>query len=393
MTSPSCPLCGSNRATEVYRASVALPNLSIADYPLALGACAVCGFVFQTSAYAPGYDELMQKTYAGFDVNRVFPFPERSAKNLEPLDMLLRHLPPDRPLSVLEIGSNRGDLLYLLREKRPRYNVLGLEPSQFSDLSVPTIHGMFRPGLFSSRFDVVIMKHVLEHLKDPRGCISTIETLVPEGGILYIEVPDLDLSLDYRVEDFIPDHVGYYTRHTLSRLLEAGFSQIDCERRTFLRLLLRRRSGSSAVVAERVGAESPMEKFTAFSVAKHDGMSNIRSHAEAGRRVIFYGVSYYFSRLFQELSGTCSLVKARFIDDNMVEEYEPTFGLRRAEASSAQANDLIVLCSNNFKAQEAMLMKLVSSGCSAAVMLPWRGMYQSAGTACAALTLEATLQT
>lgn len=325
-----------------------MPNIDVSDFGLVVAACPACSFVFQSSAYMPGYDEIMERAYAAFDVNRIFPFPERSPKNLDPLDILLRHLPEDRPLSVLEIGSNRGDLLYLLRERRPHYNVLGLEPTAFSDLAVPTIHAAFRPELFSCTFDVVVIKHVLEHLKDPRGCIGALKDLVREGGYLYVEVPDLDLSLDFLVEDFIPDHVNYFTYHTLSKLLSTGFSEVECERRTFLRILGRREQTGTERGSKHGDLNRLVHKFDVLKRSKREGMSAVDAHVVAGGKVIFYGASYYFARLFRELAGALTLENSAFIDDNLTVERETIFGLKRARAAELGDSDLVVICSNNY---------------------------------------------
>lgn len=374
----TCPLCGHAGAAPLYESKVAMPNVSVAAFHLAVGGCPACGFVYQTSAYAPGYDELMEKAYAAFDVNGIFPFPERSPKNLEPLNILLRHLPADRPLSVLEIGSNRGDLLYLLREQRPHYNVLGVEPTAFANLEIPTIRGGYRPGLLSSTFDVVVMKHVLEHLKDPVACIRSFHDLVRPGGWLYVEVPDLDLSLDHVVEDFIPDHVGHFTHRTLAGILAKGFVELECERGTFLRIMARRDDAGMPAQDGIDDLDRVAGKFAAFHAAKRDGLAAIAGRAAQGGRVAFYGVSYYFARLMRELSGSLDPARCFFIDDNMRSDVEPSFGLSRIAPDALGPSDLAVLCTNNFRVQERMAEQLAGRGCQVAVMLPWRGAYPSA---------------
>jgi predicted SAM-dependent methyltransferase len=82
-------------------------------------------------------------------------------------------------------------------------------------------------------FSVVVMKHVLEHTPAPRAAMAEVHRVLSSGGVAVIAVPNLDywkgkyLRRTYRY--FRPDDLGqqhyvYYTRQTLTALLErCGF--------------------------------------------------------------------------------------------------------------------------------------------------------------------------
>ncbi len=373
-----CPACGSADLNAVYKATLPLGDKddTVGPQPFALAVCRRCNLTFQTTAYRAAYDEIMARAYSSYTVNSAFPFPDRGLKNSEPLAILLAHLPADKPLSLLEIGSNRGDLLYLLKEARPSYNVLGIEPTQFRDLQVPTINALFRADLFASQFDVVSLVHVLEHLKDPMTCLEHIKQLLRPGGWLYLEVPDLDLGLDNFVEDYIPDHVVYYSRATLLAMLGSAFEEVHCERTTFLRLMLRKRDESTGAqsVPPQGSADSVAQKFQRFASQKAKVAEQLVLAAK-GRKLVFYGASYYFVRLYRELQDRLSDTTCQFMDDNLAGDHEPRFGLSRADGSTLQPDDIVMLASNNFRVQERMNAALQKQGCPARILMPWRGLF------------------
>jgi SAM-dependent methyltransferase len=82
-------------------------------------------------------------------------------------------------------------------------------------------------------FDVVTTFEVLEHMADPRREVRSIARVLRPGGVLYATTPNFSsltrrlLGPRYRVIDY-PEHLGYFRRSTLDRLLcEAGFTRID----------------------------------------------------------------------------------------------------------------------------------------------------------------------
>ena len=96
--------------------------------------------------------------------------------------------------AVLDVGSGSGEFLYLMRELGK--SVHGVEPSEDysvfcrEDLGLPVTTGeiaTFQPG---TRFDHIRLSHVVEHLRDPAGCLREVSTWLNPSGHLYIEIPD-----------------------------------------------------------------------------------------------------------------------------------------------------------------------------------------------------------
>ena len=55
---------------------------------------------------------------------------------------------------------------------------------------------------FASKFDLVVLKHTLEHIKYPKEFLGDVFNVVADDGFLYIEVPSLDVCMDNFLDDF-----------------------------------------------------------------------------------------------------------------------------------------------------------------------------------------------
>lgn len=85
-------------------------------------------------------------------------------------------------------------------------------------------------------FDIVVMKHVLEHTPEPRRALAEVRRVLREGGVTLVIVPHLrywkGLWLRRRGRYFRPDDLGrqhyvYYSLPALRRLLhDAGFDVV-----------------------------------------------------------------------------------------------------------------------------------------------------------------------
>lgn len=85
--------------------------------------------------------------------------------------------------------------------------------------------------------------HVLEHLDDPAREMAKLGAMLKPGGVLALELPDFSSRPAQRQREkwkyFLPgEHLGYYTREGLERLLDkAGFEVLDWRATSFTRLL------------------------------------------------------------------------------------------------------------------------------------------------------------
>jgi len=125
--------------------------------------------------------------------------------------------------SLIEVGCGKG---YFLEHLHARgFSVTGLDPTYEGD-SPHVIKAYFTPEV-GLRSDAVILRHVLEHVRNPVEFLNHIRDANGGGGDVYIEVPCFDWILEHRAWfDIFYEHVNYFRAGDFRRLFgtvrEAG---------------------------------------------------------------------------------------------------------------------------------------------------------------------------
>jgi 2-polyprenyl-3-methyl-5-hydroxy-6-metoxy-1,4-benzoquinol methylase len=136
---------------------------------------------------------------------------------------------------LLEVGSGLGHLVGQLEDSFETY---GMDLNHWAvKQSKPVIH---RTSLETASaqelpyadgaFDVVIIKHIVEHLPDPARALNEIGRVLQPGGILILATPNLgSLLKPWKGERWIgyqdPTHISLKEPEEWLRLIkEAGFS-------------------------------------------------------------------------------------------------------------------------------------------------------------------------
>jgi 2-polyprenyl-3-methyl-5-hydroxy-6-metoxy-1,4-benzoquinol methylase len=158
---------------------------------------------------------------------------------------------PGSSLSLLDIGCGNGALLE--RAKRLGFLCVGIEICSELARRVRTqldcqVYEEFLRDLAisDSRFDVVTMYDLLEHLDDPISDVKEVFRILKPGGVFFILTPNDEAFLRriskmvYRLSFhsfdepmrrlYYPDHLSYFTAESLSQLLcRAGFELVSLE--------------------------------------------------------------------------------------------------------------------------------------------------------------------
>jgi len=235
----TCPACGYHVAVLFYDggdqplatlgwpmsadAARAMPRL-----PLHFVRCVDCGHVFNAAF------DYRQVPY-GDQPNRMF---NRGLRWNEFLTRaraeMLRRLPANP--TVVEIGHGEGLFLESLAAARPEGRYIGFDPHGAVESSQPGVtfrRALFHPeqDLHELKPDLLISRHVLEHLSDPLGFVQSLSfaaSLADLKPLLYIEVPCIDRALvTGRIEDFYYEHNSHFTTESFSRMLAGSFTSID----------------------------------------------------------------------------------------------------------------------------------------------------------------------
>lgn len=138
--------------------------------------------------------------------------------------------------SVLEIGCAEGYFLKKISDLNTKQiNLHAVELSknyiQQAKLNIPNCifyDTKFEDAIFDGTFDLIIIRHVLEHLNSPRDTLLKARDLLNDTGIIYIEVRDTS-NIKPSINNFFHhEHLSYFTKVTLNRLLNDVGLEPNC---------------------------------------------------------------------------------------------------------------------------------------------------------------------
>ncbi|MEQ9000866.1 MAG: class I SAM-dependent methyltransferase [Coleofasciculus sp. B1-GNL1-01] len=133
---------------------------------------------------------------------------------------------------ICEIGCGNGKLLEKLREWG--HTVYGVEPDPQARFIAVEERGLqvfagtaesLPPEISLRHYELVIIKHALEHTVDPVKAVSNAIKLLAPGGKLVIEVPN-NSALEFKFWGIawfhldVPRHLNFFTKYSLHKLCE-----------------------------------------------------------------------------------------------------------------------------------------------------------------------------
>lgn len=133
--------------------------------------------------------------------------------------------------NLLEIGGATGTLFkhFLNTDENFDWNVL--EPSgvfNIKDYRVSVIKDYFENFSPSTKYDVVVHSHVLEHVYDPMSFIKKVRDVLVDGGYQYISIPNMRywLSKGY-TNALMFEHTYYIDEYVLEFILNNNGFVVD----------------------------------------------------------------------------------------------------------------------------------------------------------------------
>lgn len=232
-TDPACPVCGDPRPVPVlHRAAVPVHQNLLYETPeaargaargdLDLRVCGRCGFAFNAAfdpgllEYGPSYENSQNHSPA-FDAYT---------------DELVEHLVRSgvRSGRVAEVGCGKGAFLNkLLGHPESRCEGVGFDPSYTGPETalggrLRFVRSFYGPGSATAA-DVVICRHVIEHVPDPLALVRTVRAAAGDRARVVFETPCVEWVFRNRVPwDLFYEHCSLFTEHSLELVLtRAGF--------------------------------------------------------------------------------------------------------------------------------------------------------------------------
>jgi 2-polyprenyl-3-methyl-5-hydroxy-6-metoxy-1,4-benzoquinol methylase len=230
---PRCLLCNSSEGSMLVEAPDSLPGGS--GLWFAVMQCQDCGLCYTCprpstmamSQFYPKHRSPKNSTLR-HAAERWWPFPDRSRhKHLERLPILGQG-------RLLDIGCGRGTFLQRMQQRG--WSVTGLDASEKavqrirSELGLSALTGSLpHAELGEACFDLITMRHSLEHAHQPLEVLRAAYRLLAPDGQLIVSAPNID-SLPFKWFGRhwrglnLPRHSTHFTPDTLQLMLaRAGF--------------------------------------------------------------------------------------------------------------------------------------------------------------------------
>ncbi len=128
---------------------------------------------------------------------------------------------------LLDFGCGTGAFAELMQ--RSGWNVTGLEPDNEARVLAENINNLDVVKNLSeidseSRFDVITLWHVLEHVHNPDETIAALKDKLKEGGTIFIAVPnhrsyDAEFYKNYWAAWDVPRHLYHFSPKSMHWLL------------------------------------------------------------------------------------------------------------------------------------------------------------------------------
>jgi SAM-dependent methyltransferase len=227
----SCLLCASADLEKVQ--DQVLDIAGVGRCKLSFVVCRRCGLLHQNPLVAPEHLTKHYELFSNYTISdpaaaRQAPPSSQTAR----LIALQRDAFPDAR-SVYEIGAAAGAALNTF--KRRGFTVGGCDLSLTATAQAMEVFGITLDRADADHaarhvgdFDIVLMSHVLEHLRDPLATLKELRAHMRAGAGLILEVP-CATAVDLLPPGwFAFEHISYFSPATLGAILQvAGFEPLE----------------------------------------------------------------------------------------------------------------------------------------------------------------------
>lgn len=156
----------------------------------------------------------------------------------------LKEITPELGLTknLLEVGASSGQFLTHVRDLVHKVDAIELDKAccEFlkKELGISADSNFLRESVFADElYDVVCSFQVLEHVPDPVKFIRDLKKSAKEGGVIFVEVPNLHDPLltvwdvdAYKKFFYHSAHLHYFTEYSLRQVaIDAGFDHEQIE--------------------------------------------------------------------------------------------------------------------------------------------------------------------
>ena len=233
----TCPACGHHIAVPFFDggeqplATLAWPQTSsaareLSRFHLDFVRCVGCGHVFNA---AFDYARVPYSAKPNLMFNRAANWSRFIEKTKLDISTRLGAQP-----TIVEIGHGDGSFLTALSGLRPAGRYIGFDPHGTTESAgqIEFRSDLFDPARHLAELepDLLVSRHVLEHLVNPLGFLQGISFAADRLGIAplaYLEVPCIDGAIkSRRTVDFYYEHSSQFTSNSFIRMLSRASAEI-----------------------------------------------------------------------------------------------------------------------------------------------------------------------
>lgn len=225
----SCPACQQQVCQVLYR-------YQQKDFQSEILKCENCSFMFARPVFI---EELTERQMD--DVDDAEMFGSSTMKSIyvkwflqKELREVRKKVKIETPL-LLDVGCGTGWTTSFW--KNNGFAVHGLEPSVARSQMAREKYGLevFNDYLENytpeRQYDVILMRHSLEHFEDPSDVLAKINALLTDDGVVLLVVPNIDCLGRYLFgtdwEWVLPWHCNFFNPKSIKRILHsAGFAEM-----------------------------------------------------------------------------------------------------------------------------------------------------------------------
>lgn len=247
MGSDHCIACGFHLSFPAYRAEnqpLAALNLPgsqedatrIQRFTLDFRTCASCGHIFNTEFE---YTKIPYQQNSNLMYNKGSGWQE----HLHALIARIREHYDLEGKTVLDIGCGDGWFLKLLKDTVPSIRAIGYEPgieaenAEKNGLTVYQDYFIPERDLPKVRPDLLLCRHVIEHLASPHDFVADIAYWANHYGLFtpfVAEVPCIENAVrDARINDYLYEHVSNFTLFSFENMFQSAGYEVEHSFRTY----------------------------------------------------------------------------------------------------------------------------------------------------------------
>lgn len=205
---------------------------------------------------------------------------------------------------AVDIGCN--DLFCLKQLEGRAQRRVGVDPiwtgDQPPDSEIEVIGSIIENadliGTLGDEPDLLVCRHTLEHLWDPRAVVRSMLDMLTPDGILMLEVPGLEAMVEKsRFDHVFHQHLHYFSQPVLHRLIADCGGAVVHDTVNWhdwgARLIAVRKNGPSETtddLAQRISSDSIRQRYAAFR-RRMDSVIESLEFLREGVQIVGYGAA------------------------------------------------------------------------------------------------------